>query len=132
MDIIVTRRQSGRTTRLIKLAAGRNLPLIVINNSAKKSAIERANKMVDKGIITKVPEIHALNEWRNGRFSSEASRNAAKYGVILDDSDYMFAELLGSPVAAMTMCEDNVFIDNHPIEYIDLDDEPEEVSESNE
>lgn len=91
MKKIYSGRATGKTTKLIKIAAREHIPVVVLSHTSKKFTIERINEMYKMKEIEYAPDVIACDEIRIYK------------KCVVDDAEYVLDKLLNTEIVALSM-----------------------------
>lgn len=100
MEKIYSGRQTGKTTKLIKIAAREHIPIVVLSHTSKELTIKRINEMYKMKEIEYTPDVIACDEIR---IYKSQHVNYHNFKCVVDDAEYVLDKLLNAEIVALSM-----------------------------
>lgn len=102
MRKVYSKRQTGKTTELIRIAAREHIPIVVITHTMKEYVIKRINEMYKMRDIKYAPDVIAYDEIRTYK-SQHVNYNYNNFKCVVDDAEYVLGKLLNAEIVALSM-----------------------------
>lgn len=100
MEKIYSGRQTGKTTKLIKIAAREHIPIVVLSHTSKELTIKRINEMYKMKEIEYAPDVIICDEIR---IYKSQHVNYHNFKCVVDDAEYVLDKLLNAEIVALSM-----------------------------